>query len=161
MVKLGKVRLRTLMESTEPFGDACLRYHDNVLDDEAKADIEKYRNELLALGIERKSIDNYESDMKDFVTGVRECEGGEMREALETFLGEAVAAIGEKLYADGADIVISLTEKDEKRLEGFSHEILVMIEDMPLPIYVPKKNQTEIPYKYSLLFYDSVPPKSD
>ena len=58
MIKLGKVRLRTIMDSKEPFGDACLRYYDNVRDAEAKADIEKYRNELLALGIERKSIDN-------------------------------------------------------------------------------------------------------
>lgn len=140
MIKLGKVRLRTIMDSTEPFGDACLRYYDNVLDDEAKADIEKYRNELLALGTERKSIDKYESYMKTLVTDGRECVAEKMREELETFLGAAVEAIGEKLYAEGADIVVELTHKDEKRLEGLTdEEILVIIEYIHGPISVTEK----------------------
>ena len=77
--------------------------------------------------------------MKALVTGVGEGLDQKMREELETFLGAAVEAIGKKLYAEGADIVVSLTEKDEKRLEGLSdEEILVIIEGMHGPISVPK-----------------------
>ena len=140
MIKFGKVYLKPIMKLVKPFGNACVRYHDNILDDEAKAEIAKYRELLLAYGIDEKYVDNYERYLKRTVTGVIELDKDEGYRVKGRLVGAVVAKIGRKLHDEGADIILTVTEEEEALVEGKTDEELrVIVEDMYGPIEIPKK----------------------
>lgn len=131
MINYGIVRIRVVNEALEPFMEACCAYYADMLDDVAKARQERYRTELLALGTKRQYIDDFESYIKDRFTGVREPNDDEQLAVLGTLFGAAITAISEKLRAEGADVIITLSTADEELIEGKTdEEIRTIIEDM-------------------------------
>ena len=140
MTKIGKIRVSVIKANIELFGNACAAYHHDILNDEAKANIVKYRNRLLALGTEREHIDNFETYVKKVITGVREMAEDSMITEIETLVEAVALGMHIAMDSQGNDVNLILTEAAEKETEGMTDdEIRAYVEERQGPLPIKKK----------------------
>lgn len=140
MIKYGKIRLRIVNAYAAPFARSCVHYHYNKLDDGALMNVAMYRTALLELGVEPSVLDECETLMKKWAAGVREIIDEELVEKLDEIRGSFVEAQARRCKAEGADVVLVMSEEDEALVEGKNdEEIRAIIEELYGPQPEPKK----------------------